>query len=70
MKAETIEYKDGDLTLRRYLAYDDKKSGKRPGVLAILAPGSFQASLGTSLMCDLIVRLSALWRSEEREHHD
>jgi len=35
MKAETIEYKDGDVTLRGYLAYDDKKSGKRPGVLVM-----------------------------------
>ena len=30
MKTETIEYKDGDVTLRGYLAYDEKKSGKRP----------------------------------------
>jgi dienelactone hydrolase len=35
MKTETIEYKDGDVTLRGYLAYDDKKSGKRPGVLVM-----------------------------------
>ena len=35
MKTETIEYKDGDVTLRGYLAYDDKKTGKRPGVLVM-----------------------------------
>ncbi len=35
MKTETIEYKDGDVTLRGYLAFDDKKSGKRPGVLVM-----------------------------------
>ena len=35
MKTETIEYKDGSLTLRGYLAYDDQKSGKRPGVLVM-----------------------------------
>jgi dienelactone hydrolase len=35
MKTETIEYKDGDVTLRGYLAYDEKKSGKRPGVLVM-----------------------------------
>lgn len=35
MKTQTIEYKDGDVTLRGYLAYDDKKSGKRPGVLVM-----------------------------------
>jgi dienelactone hydrolase len=35
MKTETIEYKDGDVTLSGYLAFDDKKSGKRPGVLVM-----------------------------------
>src|SRR5262249_58767639 len=35
MKTETIEYKDGSLTLRGYLAYDDQKAGKRPGVLVM-----------------------------------
>ena len=35
MKTETIEYKDGDFTLRGYLAFDEKKSGKRPGVLVM-----------------------------------
>jgi dienelactone hydrolase len=35
MKTETIEYKDGDVTLRGYLAYDEKKSGKRPGGLVM-----------------------------------
>jgi dienelactone hydrolase len=35
MKTETVEYKDGDVTLRGYLAWDDTKSGKRPGVLVM-----------------------------------
>src|SRR5271156_6182366 len=35
MKTQTIEYKDGDLGLRGHLAYDDQKSGKRPGILVI-----------------------------------
>src|SRR5208282_5937316 len=35
MKTETIDYKDGDVTLRGYLAFDDTKSGKRPGVLVM-----------------------------------
>jgi dienelactone hydrolase len=35
MKTETVEYKDGNVTLRGYLAYDEKKSGKRPGVLVM-----------------------------------
>ncbi len=35
MKTQTIEYKDGATSLRGYLAYDDQKSGKRPGVLVM-----------------------------------
>jgi dienelactone hydrolase len=35
MKTETIEYKDGEVTLRGYLAYDETKSGKRPGILVM-----------------------------------
>jgi dienelactone hydrolase len=35
MKTDTIEYKDGDLGLRGYLAYDDQKNGKRPGILVM-----------------------------------
>ena len=35
MKTETIEYKDGDVTLRGFLAYDETKSGKRPGILVM-----------------------------------
>src|SRR5579863_5193345 len=35
MKTETVEYKDGDVTLRGYLGYDDQKSGKRPGILVM-----------------------------------
>jgi dienelactone hydrolase len=42
MKTETVEYKDSEVTLRGYLAYDDKVSGKRPGVLVwpqVCGPG-------------------------------
>jgi len=35
MKTETIEYKDGDVTCRGYLAYDETKTGKRPGILVM-----------------------------------
>jgi dienelactone hydrolase len=35
MKTETFEYKDGDLSLRGYLGFDDQKSGKRPGILVM-----------------------------------
>ena len=30
-----VEYKSGDTTLKGYLAYDDSKEGKRPGVLVV-----------------------------------
>jgi len=33
MKTETLEYKDRDVRLLGYLAYDDKVSGRRPGVI-------------------------------------
>jgi dienelactone hydrolase len=35
MKTEVIEYKDGEVTCRGYLAYDETKSGKRPGILVM-----------------------------------
>jgi len=35
MKTEVIEYKDGDVTCRGYLAYDETKTGKRPGILVM-----------------------------------
>jgi dienelactone hydrolase len=35
MKTEVCEYKDGDVTLRGYLAWDEAKAGKRPGILVM-----------------------------------
>jgi len=35
VKTRTIEYKDGDTTLKGMLAWDDAVSGKRPGVLVV-----------------------------------
>jgi len=35
IKTEVIEYKDGDTTLEGFLAYDDAKTGARPGVLVV-----------------------------------
>ncbi len=35
MKTETLNYKDGDVNLRGYLAYDEQKGGKRPGILVM-----------------------------------
>jgi dienelactone hydrolase len=33
MKSETIEYRDDDVMLKGFVAFDDSKAGKRPGVL-------------------------------------
>lgn len=35
MKTEDIEYRDGALTCKGYLVYDDKVQGKRPGILVV-----------------------------------
>jgi dienelactone hydrolase len=35
MKTERVEYKDRDVRLLGYLAYDDKVRGKRPGVIVM-----------------------------------
>ena len=37
MKSEWIEYSQGDVKLKAYMAYDDKVTGKRPAVLMIHA---------------------------------
>ncbi len=35
LQSQWIEYKDGDETLKGYLAWDDKFTGKRPGILVV-----------------------------------
>jgi len=35
MKTESIEYRDGDVTLRGFVAFDDQTSQRRPGVLVM-----------------------------------
>jgi dienelactone hydrolase len=35
IKTQTAEYKDGDATLKGYLAYDDAVHGKRPGIVVV-----------------------------------
>lgn len=37
VKVETVDYKQGDTTLEGWLAYDDAKQGKRPGVVVFPA---------------------------------
>jgi dienelactone hydrolase len=39
MKTEYVDYADGPVTCEAYVAYDDKKKGKRPGVLVSHAWG-------------------------------
>lgn len=64
VKFETIEYKQGDVTLEGYLAYDDAVKGRRPGVLVVhqfLGAGVYEkqraemlAKLGyTAFACDI-----------------
>ena len=33
MTSQTVEYRDGDLILQGFVAFDDSKVGKRPGIL-------------------------------------
>jgi len=35
IKGEPVEYSADDVTLKGYLAYDDSKEGKRPGILVV-----------------------------------
>lgn len=35
LRMETIEYKEGDIVLEGYLAYDEAIKGKRPGVMVV-----------------------------------
>jgi dienelactone hydrolase len=42
IKTQTVEYRDGDTVLEGFLAYDDAKSGARPGVLVVHDWGGLQ----------------------------
>ena len=35
MKAESLEYQDGDVTLKGFVALDDQNNDKRPGILVM-----------------------------------
>ena len=54
MKSETIEYRDGDVRLKGFVAFDDRKAGKRPGILVNRRP------LGSDLRQS---RVRSGWRS-------
>jgi dienelactone hydrolase len=55
MAAETVEYRDGDVTLKGYLTFDDNKSGKRPGVL--VNPEAFGLGPQAKSRADRLARL-------------
>ena len=55
MKTESIEYQDGDLVLRGFLAYDDTQSGRRPGVLVM--PGGFGLGDNAKSRAEKLARL-------------
>jgi hypothetical protein len=55
MKTESIEYQDGDLVLRGFLAYDDTQSGRRPGVLVM--PGGFGLGANAKSRAEKLARL-------------
>ncbi len=55
MKTESIEYKDGDVTLRGFLAYDEAQSGRRPGVLVM--PGGFGLGPNAKGRAEMLARL-------------
>ena len=42
IKTQYVEYTHGNTPLRGYLAYEDKVSGKRPGVLLVHYRGGLQ----------------------------
>jgi dienelactone hydrolase len=42
IKTQYVDYKDGNTALKGYLAYDDSKAGKRPGVLLVHYRGGLQ----------------------------
>jgi dienelactone hydrolase len=55
VKTETLEYKDGDLSLRGYLAYDETMSERRPGVLVM--PGGFGLGANAKSRCEMLARM-------------
>jgi dienelactone hydrolase len=55
MKTASIEYKDGDVTLRGFLAYDEAQSGRRPGVLVM--PGGFGLGANAKGRTEMLARL-------------
>lgn len=55
MTTETLTYQDGSTTLKGYLAYDESRSGKRPGVLVM--PEAFGLGDGAKERCRMLASL-------------
>lgn len=55
MHTETIDYRDGDVNLRGYLAYDETRTGQRPGVLVM--PGGFGLGRDAKGRAEMLARM-------------
>jgi len=55
MRTETVDYRDGEVTLRGYLAYDETQPGKRPGVLVM--PGGFGLGRNAKERAEMLARM-------------
>jgi dienelactone hydrolase len=55
MKTERIEYRDGDVILQGFLAYDDTSSGQRPGILVM--PGGFGLGANAKRRAEMLAGL-------------
>ncbi len=55
MRTENIAYKDGDVELLGYLAFDENLAGQRPGVLVM--PGGFGLGSNAKERCEMLARM-------------
>lgn len=55
MQTETIEYRDGAVSLRGFVAYDDTRSDPRPGVLVM--PGGFGLGANAKRRAEMLADL-------------
>jgi dienelactone hydrolase len=55
MKTESIEYRDGEVILRGFLAYDDTSTGRRPGILVM--PGGFGLGANAKRRAEMLAGL-------------
>jgi dienelactone hydrolase len=55
MQTETIDYRDGNVTLSGYLAYDESQPSRRPGVLVM--PGGFGLGRNAKGRAEMLARM-------------